>query len=166
MNATIPGRAAVLALMIAAGHESRAEKQCGIAFAANHQKDAASDADARPHLSVDLLRSEFRVGNEPWRSTQELCSVDRLDLAEGETAAVSCRTDLACGRYQFLFRIDALRSSGELIGSRFIAFPARGGAVEVHRSRTVQLGNVRELFDAQQTASGPRQRAADAAPKD
>ena len=160
MNAI--ARVAALVAMVTAFDQGIAGGYCGISFAANHQGDPHLDGEerSRSHLSIDLLRSQYRVGNEPWRSTQQLCSIDRLDLAEGETAAISCRTDLACGRYQFLFRVDSRQSNGELIETRVITFPTNAGSVDVRRPRTVHLGNLRELFDARESGSGPRRRTA------
>ncbi|MGH8178253.1 MAG: hypothetical protein ACREV5_18510 [Steroidobacter sp.] len=157
-------RFAAFIAMIVTANQSAADGDCGITFAANHQAEDRfeSDTRSRSHLSIDLLRSQYRIENEPWRSAQELCSVDRLDLADGESAAMLCRADLACGAYQFLFRIDSRRSNGELIETRLIAFPTNSDAVEVSRPRTVQLGNLRQLFDAQEATNGPRRRAAQA----
>lgn len=154
-------RIAALAAMIATTEQSIAAEECGISLAANHQVDDRLDPGARTrrHLSIDLLRSQYRVAGEPWRSTQELCSIDHLDLAEGETAAVSCRSDMQCGAYQFLLRIDERQSDGEVIQSRLVAFPGAADAVEVQRPRTVQLGDLRALFDAPETGSGPQRRA-------
>lgn len=158
-------RIATIGALTAVSSASLADTACGISLAANHQSsdhitDIAGDGPARTRLSIDLSRSQYRIGDAVWRSTQELCSSDRLDLEEGETAVVACRTNLVCGSYQFLFRIDWRRTDGSLIETRFIPFPANSEAVTVQRPRTVQLGNLREIFDAQDVASGPHRRAA------
>ena len=149
------------ALSAASGAES-SDSTCSVSIAAHHPlaHDSASNAWSGQHLRIDLVNSQFRIDDAPWRSTQALCGAERLDLAMGETALVACRTGLACGRYSFLFRIDVLASDGELMESRLIQFPTLSDTLEVRRERSVNLGDLRALLEAHAPSTNPIRRAA------
>ena len=132
------------------------EQACGVSIAASHPLAQTANAPHDQHLRIDLVSSQFRVDDAPWRSTRALCEAERLDLAAGETALVTCRTDLSCGRYSFLFRVDVLAGDGKLMESRLIPFPTVSEAVEVRRERSVNLGDLRALLDAHAPSTNPR----------
>jgi hypothetical protein len=129
---------------------------CAVSISASHPLAEPANAPQDQYLRIDLVNSQFRIDDAPWRSTQALCDAERLDLAAGETALVACRTDLSCGRYSFLFRVDVLTGDGQLMASRLIPFPTLSQAVEVRRERSVNLGDLRALLDAHAPSTNPR----------
>lgn len=156
MNTILLALAAAAA--VAAGAARAGEAACSISIAANHPLDEASQAGER--LRIDLRDSQFRIDVEPWRSLHNLCKAERLDLSAGESALVACGVEAACGRYSFLFRVEVLGREGDVIESRLISFPVLSDAVEVRRARSVNLGDLRALLEAQPPASSPARRTA------
>ena len=158
---------AALGAAIVASSAQAGEAACGLSLAAAYTPTSTpiSEPQGRSRslqqLRIDLANSQYRVGDAPWRSTSALCDAERLDLVPGESAAVACRTDVACGDYSFLFRVEVLSFAGEVLESRLIPFPTQVSSITVQRARSVNLGDLRALLDEQSPQTNPRRAARD-----